>query len=255
MRKPRAYTEIYNDLDREVVGLFEVLRDPDGAARLQAALEFTPFARDEFTGAYEATDDAIERCRRLLIRSSMGFGGGGFNSANKTGFRDSKRSGATPSRTWATYPDQISAFTDRLRGIVIENRPAIDVMRRHDGPDTLHYVDPPYLPDTRSGGARYHIYRHEMTAEDHAELVAFLPTLAGMVVLSGYPSDMYDDALSGWRRVERVALAEGARERTEVLWINTAAAAGMNQVQPDLLTEMRTTGPQGEHGGNDATDC
>jgi len=56
-----------------------------------------------------------------------------------------------------------------------------------------------------------------------------------MVVVSGYPSALYDDALSGWRRVEKAALAHGAKKRIEVLWINPSAAAALDQMQTPLL--------------------
>src|SRR5690606_24124691 len=86
-----------------------------------------------------------------------------------------------------------------LAGVLIENRPAIDIMLAHDSALALHYVDPPYMHDTRVRGAqkgRY--YRHELDDEQHAELLATLNTLQGMVVLSGYPSQLYGEALEGW---------------------------------------------------------
>lgn len=58
--------------------------------------------------------------------------------------------------------------------------------------------------------------------------MAALCGLTGMVVLSGYASALYDDALPGWRRTETRALADGARERTEVLWLNPACAAALD---------------------------
>jgi DNA adenine methylase len=82
-------------------------------------------------------------------------------------------------------------------------------------------VDPPYVFATRADLSKD--YAHELTDADHAELLAFLKTLVGKVVLSGYPHPLYDDALTGWTRVERKALADGARERTEVIWKNPAA--------------------------------
>ncbi len=107
-------------------------------------------------------------------------------------------------------------------------------MAQHDGADTLHYIDPPYVPETRSPANRYDIkhrmYRHELTRDDHAALLDFVRGLSGMVVLSGYPSALYDEALGDWRRVERAALADGARPRTEVLWINPACVARMPAV-------------------------
>lgn len=233
LRKPRSYAEIYNDLDEAVVNLFRILRDPETGPRLVELLRLTPFARSEFLGAYEVSDDPIEEARRLIVRSFMGFGSDGFNRAVRTGFRgNSNRSGTTPAHDWRNYPDALGGIIERLGGVVIENRPALKVLRTHDCPDCLHYVDPPYLPSTRSeksrrGGGKYHAYAHEMEEADHIELLAGLRDLAGMVVLSGYPSELYNDSLSDWHRVEREALADGAQARTEVLWMNAAAHAAI----------------------------
>lgn len=218
LRKERAYAEVYNDLDDDVVNLFEVLRS-DRAAELIEAVRLTPFARAEHASAYERADDPVERARRLMIRSFMGFGSNGHHRA--TGFRaNSNRSGTTPARDWRNYPDTLAAVVERLQGVVLENNDALKVMRAHDGAETLHYVDPPYLPETRDAGADY---AHEMTVEQHETLLQGLRELSGMVVVSGYPSAIYDAALSHWKRVERGAYADGARERREVLWINPAA--------------------------------
>lgn len=231
LRKPRSYAEIYNDLDDDVVNMFRVLREPDTAAALVAAVELTPFARGEFELAYEVSEDPIEEARRLIVRSFMGFGSDGFNRAVRTGFRaNANRSGTTPAGDWSHYPEHLQNIVKRMLGVVIENRNAIEVMRQHDAPTTLHYVDPPYMSDTRSdksrkSGGKYHTYRHELSDDDHAELLDVLNSLEGMVVLSGYPSALYEEKLKGWRRVEKAALADGARARTEVIWINHAAQA------------------------------
>lgn len=215
LRKPRSYAEIYNDLDDEVVNLFQVLRS-ETAADLTELLRLTPFASDEFFSAYDLAESPVERARRTIVRAFMGFGSNGVH--RKTGFRsNSNRSGTTPARDWVNYPDCLGATVERLRGVVILNRDAKEVMTAHDGPTTLHYVDPPYTKGTRDKGSDY---AHELTDTQHDELLAFLKTLEGKVVLSGYPDQRYDDALPDWRRVERKALADGARERTEVLWMN-----------------------------------
>ena len=127
------------------------------------------------------------------------------------------------------YDEALELIIWRLRGIVIENRPGIEVMAQQDTQETLHYVDPPYMWETRSkarNSSRKN-YRHEMSDADHAQLLSFLPTLKGMVVLSGYAAPLYDSALAGWRKVERTAMADGARPRIECLWINPAAQAGL----------------------------
>lgn len=228
LRKPRAYAEVYNDLDDEVVNLFSVLRGPR-AAELVEALRLTPFASTEFKAAYAASADTVERARRTVVKSFQGFGSNAIHRAS--GFRsNSNRSGTTPARDWRNYPEALPAIIDRLRGVTITCRDACEVMAAHDAPEALHYVDPPYVMATRTdAGADY---AHEMTDAQHTDLLAFLRTLKGKVVLSGYPHPSYDAALEGWRRIERKALADGAAERTEVLWINFNGSTG---AQGELL--------------------
>lgn len=233
LRKPRAYAEVYNDLDGEICNLFMVARDR--GEELRRALELTPFARDEFLLSWKATDDELERARRMVVRAFMGFGsaaatlgrgaseviGGG---AAPTGFRaNSSRSGTTPARDWQNYPEALPAIIRRLQGVVIENRDAISVMRQHDSEQTLHYVDPPYVASTRDAGGDYVF---EMNDEDHVALADALHGLKGMIVLSGYRSEMYDHLFRDWRRVERHARADGARPRVEVLWLSPNCPGG-----------------------------
>lgn len=232
MQKPRAYAEIYNDLDGEVVSLFRVLRDQADSRELQRRLELTPFARAEFDHSYFPPADEIDRARLLIIRAFMGFGSDGHNpDSGKTGFRaNSNRSGTTPSHDWTTYPRCISQFCERLEGVVIENRDALAVMAQQDSPETLFFLDPPYVHSTR--GAK-HSYRHEMTNRQHEALLASITALSGMVMLCGYESSVYESL--DWLCIKRKAMADGARERTECLWLNPAAAAGANQ--PSLFQE------------------
>lgn len=218
LQKQRAYAEVYNDLDEDVVNLFRVLRS-DNAEDLRAALTLTPYSRVEFESAYSDTADPVERARRTIVRAFMGFGAHGALGMS-TGFRaDCKRAGSTPAGDWRGFPDALSEIIKRLSGVTIESRPALDVIHAHDGHDTLFYLDPPYLHETRSPRHRNN-YRHEMTDNDHRDLLAALRGLRGRVVMSGYESDMYADALPGWRRIQRESFADGARKRTEVLWLN-----------------------------------
>ncbi|WP_043008514.1 DNA adenine methylase [Comamonas testosteroni] len=229
LQKPRAYAEVYNDLDGEICNFFRVLRDPEQASKLLAQIELTPYARDEFDLSYESVSDPIEAARRTAVRASMGFGSAGATKG-KTGFRcDTRRAYSTAQHQWARYPAALKPVIDRLQGVLIENRPAIDVIRQHDAPDTLHFVDPPYLHDTRvlqgSGGRGY--YRHEMTDAEHLDLIAALRKVKGMVILCGYPSKLYDDNLQGWtteQRTARIAAGRGTGLRIEQIWMNPAAA-------------------------------
>lgn len=243
LQKARSYAEIYNDLDGEVVNYFRVLRDH--AEELERVVKLTPYARDEFTTAYTSSPDPIEQARRTLIKSFMGFGSAAITQVcassevgkPSTGFRACcNRSGTTPAHDWQNFPNSISAFRERLSGVVIENRDAVDVMLQHDSDDTLHYCDPPYVLGTRSQtknpGQTQRRYRHEMTDEDHIGFCKSVSEMRGMVIISGYDSKLYDEMLSGWKKETFGAHADGALDRTEVLWINPAAS---QRLQPSLM--------------------
>lgn len=252
LRKPRSYAEVYNDRWADVVNVFRVLRDPVRARALKRLIALTPFARDEFAGideaSFVATEDMIERARLMIFRSFAGFGSNAHALGRNTGFRNnSHRSGTTPSGGWRNYPDAIDAFVARLQGVVIENRDAAEVMQQHDSAETLHYVDPPYLHSTRSMANVYDLkyggYAFEMSDAAHKRLAKVLRGLEGMVVLSGYPSPLYDKLYRGWHRVETVAMADGARERTECLWINPAAVAAGAIKQPSMFDGLEAATP------------
>lgn len=218
MRKPRCYAEVYNDLDGEIVNLFRVARDH--GAELVRRVELTPFARDEFNISYTPDADPVEQARRTMVRASMGFGSSGINPRNKTGFRGSAtRTGTHPGTDWGNHPINLMRVVSRLRGVVIENKDAVEVMLYHDSPTTLHYVDPPYVHDSRTWNSGKGAYKHEMTDDDHRRLAECLNSLQGMVILSGYHSDLYDELYSEWDRAECAAHAEKAVDRTEVVWM------------------------------------
>lgn len=232
MRKSRSYAEVYNDLDGDIVNVFRVLRDPILSAQLEDAIRLTPFAREEFLASYEISAEPLERARRTILRSFMGFGSAAATGFG-TGFRsNSNRSGTTPAKDWKNLPEFVPVWAERLRGVVIENRPAAEIMLQHDTAETLHYVDPPYPLETRSLANPYcgKGYRFEMTTEQHRELAQTLHELEGMVVLSGYACDLYDlELYPEWLRRERPSFADGARERTEVIWLNEIAAKRLSQ--------------------------
>lgn len=220
LQKPRAYSEVWNDLNEDLYNLFWVMRNHYG--ELADCLRMTPFSRREFEISHMPHSNPIEKARRLVIRSFMGFGSdSASNSARPTGFRaNSNRSGSTPAHDWVNYELHMHQLADRIRGIVLECRPALRVMASHDSSQTLFYLDPPYLEETRK---RFGAYSHELSDLDHVELLEAAAKCKGAVIISGYESPLYSKALKDWRRVERKAMADGAKERTEVLWIKEPA--------------------------------
>ncbi len=231
LQKPRAYSEIINDLDGEVVNLFRVLRDPKRSARLIELLKLTPFAREEYEEAYKPCRNSVEQARRLIFRSFAGHGNGAATTGiGRSGFRKTKadESHRCYPRDWADHSEALPAIVDRLRGVLIEKRDAIDLMQQLDGIDTLHYCDPPYVMATRTDTSR-DMYRNDMNDADHIRLAGCLHGLEGMVMLSGYPSALYDSLYRSWEHFEFAARADGNVKRTECVWLNPAAAKAKSQ--------------------------
>ena len=221
--KSRSHEEVYNDLDSDIVNLFRITRD--SGEELKRRIESTPFARDEYLQAYTPTDDPIEQARRTIIRAFMGRANTGAtgkiteSGSIATGFRASSHGcGKTAAKVWASYPDAFNALVERLKGVVIENRDAIEVIDQHDSDSTLFYIDPPYVMSTRDAGKDY---RYEMTDQEHVELAKKLHGAKGRVIVSGYNSDLYNDLYRGWTVREKTTYSDGDKEklRTEVIWM------------------------------------
>jgi DNA adenine methylase len=214
--KPMAKYEAVNDVDGEIVNFFRVLRDrPD---ELVSVLQLTPHARDEYAYCIDLTDDPLEQARRTCARYVMAFNGqrnGGYSFSTK-----GKQSKATGFKS--RIDSRLSVIAERLRNVDIENWDALKFIDRWDHPDTLAYIDPPYLASTRSEGNDRNYANDNGSSEFHTELVERIRQFRGTVVLSGYPSKLYDSL--GWRRyVKDVAVGtsnvEGAI-RIECLWVN-----------------------------------
>lgn len=120
------------------------------------------------------------------------------------------------------------ALIERLQGVVIENKDAFKLMAMSDAPDVLFYVDPPYVSSTRQVRQKK-VYAFELDDDDHRRLAEVLNGLQGMVVLSGYSSDLYKELFSSWTMTTKKTFGEKAVPRTEVLWLNAAAVAHQNQ--------------------------
>jgi DNA adenine methylase len=140
------------------------------------------------------------------------------------------RRGSSQATTVADVVDRLHAAAARLRKVVIENRPAAEVIALYDAPDVVLYCDPPYLDSTRSG-LRDHKrgdYAHDTNTEaDHRELAEVLHGCRSSVLLSGYGSPLYDELYGGWERAE-ISVQRPATNRRgstgsaglEVVWSN-----------------------------------
>jgi DNA adenine methylase len=229
MRKERSYAEVYNDKWDTVVNVFQVLRNPELAEKLEKLLRLTPFSRSEFNKIGEIDlaqiTDAVEKARLTIFRSFAGFGSASTNAKYATGFRaNSHRSGTAPAHDWKNFPDNIKSFVQRLSGVVIESKDYKQLLAQHDSNNTLFFADPPYVHHTRNMKRGNAAYEYEMTDADHEGLCKDLRSVSGGVLLCGYENQLYNDLLPDWEKVSRDAFADGARKRTEVLWINPKAS-------------------------------
>lgn len=220
--KPRAAHELVSDRSGDVVTLFRVLRDAPDA--LVTALELTPYSREEYELSYIITDDLdeVERARRFLMRVWMSHAGRLGSRAGWRMWRDPQSSANNDMPTlWRRLPDRVWAVVDRLKDVHIECRDFREVLPFYaDQADAVLYVDPPYVAET-IGSDRF--YAHDMTDADHLELLDLLDAHTGPVLLSGYWSELYDDRLAHWRRVDSSTQGYRGAKRTESLWLNPVA--------------------------------
>lgn len=233
--KQPAPVEIVNDLDRNVVTFFRALRDRE--PELLRALRFTPYSRDEFDAAdltVEGLDD-VERARRFFVRTTQGHNGAG--AGGRAGWSNGVRERHTDATATTGLVDRLWQLAERLRPVVVEHRDAAELIAAHDAPDVVFYLDPPYLSGTRRSGRDY---AHESDTEEfHRDLAATLAGVRGTVLLSGYPSALYDELYAGWDRTQIAVHRAAANHRgrtgvergTETVWSNRPlGAAGLFSV-------------------------
>ena len=220
--KERCHIETVNDLDGEIVNFFKVLRD--NKDKLMEAVLFTPFSRQEYIEAYGQAADPVEKARKFAVKCWMRFGCGNLY---RNGFKSGQQTHSpNPAKLWAGLPETMELAAERLREVQIECLPAVELIKRYDTPDVFIYADPPYLHGTRKN----YLYRHEMTDEDHIELLKVLTSHPGKILLSGYDNELYNEMLGGWDKVQRSTLAEGGRKRTETLWKNYSNEFGQMSI-------------------------
>ncbi len=254
LNKSPSPVEIHNDVDEGLVHFWRVVRDPVKYLELQRRLALTPYARAEWgwsRDTWRETEDPVERAARWYTVARQSFSGnfgGGWSYSTTL----SRRGMGSHNSAWLSSIECLPEIHARMMRVQIDCDDWRKVLERYDTPETFFYCDPPYVPKTRRDGE----YKHEMTTEDHEELVGRLLLLQGKVLLSGYPSDSYlplEDA--GWNRLERDVSCYAAgktrgtgllgngvckenQRRTEVVWINYQSS----NKQPELKVRESSLG-------------
>lgn len=210
-------TEIYNDIDDEIVNTFQVIRDhTDELIRL---VENTLYSRTDWNIAHEESADKIERARRFLVRSHMSVS---TAQQSKSGFRSAIncKDYCSQASTWNTLSNIIPFVRNRLRNVIIEHCDAFALFDRYDRTKTLWFLDPPYKNELRSKSSISRGYANNLSDNDHERLLIKCKTLTGKVMISGYDSDMYNDLLAGWEKAYAKSYTDSKALKTEVLWKN-----------------------------------
>ena len=224
--KPQSKVEVYNDLNSDVVDFFRIFHDLADLKQLRRKLFYTPWSRElykEFQRNWHLQEDRVERIYRWFVVQRMSYSGMG--AAVGTCFKR-KRNVAAYFR-WTC--DNLDIFVDRLRHVQIENESWEVILERYDGTDTLFYLDPPYVPETRVAPD---MYKHEMSLPEHKQLLEAIAKLKGAVALSGYPNPYYDSLQ--WKRTDIDTFSQTSlghntdARRVESVWTNY-------EIQPQLF--------------------
>jgi DNA adenine methylase len=224
----KGVSEVVNDLNGELMNFWRVLQHPHMFNKFQRLMQGTPFAEPEWIkaalmlGEKELVDD-LNRARYFFVacRQSMSGRMKDFTPLTRRRVRAKMNEQAS---AWLSAVEGLPAVHERLKGVVILNRDALDVIRQQDGPDTLFYLDPPYLHETRATTGEY---EHEMDEEAHNSLLCRLSDIQGKFILSGYRSALYDAWAKNfrWHRIDvdipnNAAAGKKKRRMTECLWLN-----------------------------------
>jgi DNA adenine methylase len=256
-KDPEGVSEVANDLNKQLTNFWMVLQNERLFGVFLRQVEAIPFSEVEYLHSLRDCNwPEVEAAARFFVRCRQSLAGRmkGFASVSRTRTRRGMNEQVS---AWINAIDGLPAVHARLRRVLILNHAAVDVIRQQDGPDTLYYLDPPYLHETRASTGQY---KHEMSGRAHAILLAKLagepllteaeflaldgeekyPALLAAAkpikarfLLSGYDSGLYRrfEQAFGWRRrvfdlPNNSAGGEKKRVMHEVVWANYDLPAG-----------------------------
>lgn len=242
MAKKPAPIEVINDINHDIVNLFEQLRN--NSKKLCNLVALTPYARHELAKARHDKKPCsnLEKARRFLVSAMMSINGifgsdkGGFS------FSDSYARNGMEARVsrWRNLPERLQSIVERLRQVRIENSDARTLLKQFiNRPATLIYLDPPYLGERTAG------YDFDANNDKfHSELLNFACRAKCMVMISSYENSLYEKILKKkrWKKILIGTSTQGSNgtrmTRTEVLWMNKICCQALKQKRvPISLTK------------------
>lgn len=227
LRKPISPVEVFNDLDSRLVNFFTVIRERELFEKLIIKMELTPYSREIFNelAMQEEPSEPVERAWWFLVRCRQAIGGLGMSKLYKKSWAVSlrtRRSMAEPVSKYLSAIEGLEDIAKRFQTVLIENISAHELIKKHDNEDVLFYCDPPYVPETRHN-KKAATYAHEMSLEDHKEMLELLKNAKAKVIISGYDCPLYKEELKDWRKktLETKSLISNSGEnRQEIIWMN-----------------------------------
>lgn len=212
--KDPSPTEVYNDAADILVTFFRVLQNKLHREELMERLKYTPYSRREYGVACAVLDNpeshsSTDLAWAFFVAQCQGFSGaGGFGKRGESNWAYSvDPNGRTDqSRRFLVFNKKLEAVAERFKCVHIEHRDALKVIKTWDRPETLFYLDPPYVDSTRKGKEKGKIGRANYLVETdvnfHKDLVEKLLTLQGKAILSGYNNGLYTPLENaGWQKV------------------------------------------------------
>lgn len=219
LQKEKSNIEVINDLDLNTIQVYRALRDE--SKEFIKRLKTLKYSQETFDTALDVDqfDDYIDHAVNEVILRRMSRGG-----LRKTFAWSNRLRGGQPGdvNAWNTAIAGFSDISKRLKEVYVFNKPALEIMRIFNSPDTLVYCDPPYLHETRVSKT---VYSSEMSTDEHIQLAHTLMAFDGKAVISGYMSPLYNRLYKDWN-IEKKKVANNAsqqknkEQKIEVLWKN-----------------------------------
>jgi len=224
LHENKSNIRVYNDIDTDLFNLFSVIQDKNLFPSFLFNVNLILYSKLDFhyfKSIYKKVEDRVIRAAYFYFIT--------LASVNHTTYGFAR----VRNRVINNMPDSVARYRSflkrlenmhrALQGVIIENKSFEHIIPEYDAQDTLFYIDPPYISETRQ---KKYLYRKEMRINQHIALSDLLQTIKGKVMLSGFDHPIYDKLK--WRKIEikvckssTVLCSKNKRNtKKEVIWLN-----------------------------------
>lgn len=221
--KPPSPTEIIGDINRQIYNMWKQIADePTRFIEGMQKWDYSQASFDYATFIYNCDFAISYAAQRTYVQYRQSLGGRGKAWAKPSANR-LRRGMPDNISAWESALKLIPENSKRLQGVGIRCCSAIQLLIEFNRTDSLFYLDPPYLSETRISPS---VYDYEMTTIQHRMLLETITRSKAQIILSGYSNEMYADYLKDWAKLEIPQKAHSSSstkkgERMEIIWTNT----------------------------------